>query len=501
MTKSRIFLILSLSFITGVFGRSFFEINLVSLYFFALAAVIIIVVFYKNKIIALVSFGAIFFVFGAWLTNGKLGNIDIQNLDGKHFSGKVLVSKEPQIKDKYRNIEVKTEGGVKILVNANLYENLEYGDELNLECKLKVPENKTEDFDYKMYLAKDGIFYLCQNANYQKTGENRGNKIYLSVLNLKNKLSGNISKTIPEPEAALANGLIFGGSSQLPKDVAENFSKTGLSHIVAVSGFNVTIIAEYLIILGIFLGLWRKQAFWFAITGIFVFVLAVGFPSSAIRAGVMGSLLLWAMKNGRLANSFNAIIFAAAAMLFLNPLLLRWDIGFQLSFLASLGIVELSPFWEKFVFKKIKFGGIFENVLLTLSATVFVLPILMYNFHIASIISLLANFLVLSVIPLSMLLVFLTSLAGLIWQPLALPFAWITFLPLKYIIEIVNYLAKMEWSSVEVNNFGVGWLIFWYLMLFSIIFMMKIRERKVKILELTAEKEFRREYWDNKMLR
>jgi len=283
--------------------------------------------------------------------------------------------------------------------------------------------------------------------------------------------------------------------------VAENFSKTGLSHIVAVSGFNVTIIAEYLIILGIFLGLWRKQAFWFAITGIFVFVLAVGFPSSAIRAGVMGSLLLWAMKNGRLANSFNAIIFAAAAMLFLNPLLLRWDIGFQLSFLASLGIVELSPFWEKFVFKKIKFGGIFENVLLTLSATVFVLPILMYNFHIASIISLLANFLVLSVIPLSMLLVFLTSLAGLIWQPLALPFAWITFLPLKYIIEIVNYLAKMEWSSVEVNNFGVGWLIFWYLMLFSIIFMMKIRERKVKILELTAEKEFRREYWDNKMLR
>lgn len=501
MIKSRIFFILSLSFIGGVFGRSFFEISLVFLYFFILAAVITIVVFYKNKVITVVSFGIIFFVFGFWLTSNNLGKINSQNLDGKHFSGKVLVSREPQIRDRYQNIVVKTGDGMKILLGANLYEKLDYGDELELKCSFKIPDNKTEDFDYKMYLAKDGIFYLCQNADYQKTGENKGNKIYLAVLKLKNKLSKNISETIPEPEAALANGLIFGGNSQLPKGVADNFSKTGLSHIVAVSGFNVTIIAEYLMLLGIFLGLWRKQAFWFAVAGIFIFVLAVGFPSSAIRAGVMGSLLLWAMKNGRLANSFNAIIFTAAIMLFFNPLLLRWDIGFQLSFLASLGIVEFSPFWEKFIFKKFRFGGIFENILLTLSATVFVLPVLMYNFHIASIVSLLANFLVLSIIPLSMLLVFLASLAGLIWQPVALLFAWIAFLPLKYIIEIVNYLGNLKWSSVETNNFGAGWLIFWYLMLFSITFMMKIKEKKARIRELTAEKEFRKEYWNNKMLR
>ncbi len=507
MEKHKIFLILSLSFIAGIFGRSFFEINLIFLYFFILIAVIILAVFYKNKIIAVVSFGIIFFVFGFWITNNSLENINSQNLNGKHFSGKVLVSREPQIRDRYQNIVVKTEDGMKILLSANLYEKLNYGDELELNCTLKIPENrnvilsgaknpersKASDknqgsfaeadqddnlFDYKMYLAKDGIFYLGQNSDYQKTGENKGNRIYLAVLKLKNKLSKNISEIIPEPEAALASGLIFGGNSQLPKDVADNFSKTGLSHIVAVSGFNVTIIAEYLMLLGIFLGLWRKQAFWFAVAGIFIFVLAVGFPSSAIRAGVMGSLLLWAMKNGRLANSFNAIIFAAAMMLFLNPLLLRWDIGFQLSFLASLGIVEFSPFWEKFVFKKFRFGGIFENILLTLSATVFVLPILMYNFHIASIISLLANFLVLSVIPLSMLLVFLASLVGLIWQPVSLPFAWIAFLPLKYIIEIVNYLGNLKWSSVEVNNFGVEWVIGWYVSLFIFIYLIKFKIQK-----------------------
>ena len=437
---------MSLSFIAGIFGRSFFEISSVFLYFLILAVIIITAVFYRNKYILTASFAILFFVFGAWLTNGKLENINSQNLDGKNFAGKVLVSKEPIVKDKYQNVIVKNTNGLKILLNANLYENLKYGDELELKCTLKIPDNKTEDFDYKMYLAKDGIFYLCQNADYQKTGENRGNKIYLAILDFKNKLSRNINSAIPEPEAALGNGLIFGGNSLLSKDVADNFSKTGLSHIVAVSGFNVTIIAEYLMFLGIFLGLWRKQAFWFAVVGIFLFVLAVGFPSSAIRAGVMGSLLLWAIKNGRLANSFNAIIFAAAVMLLLNPLLLRWDIGFQLSFLATLGIVELSPFWEKFVFKKLKFGGIFETISLTLSATVFVLPVLMYNFHIASIVSLLANFLVLSIIPLTMLLVFLTALAGLVWQPIALPFAWVTFLPLKYIIGVVNYLANLRWS-------------------------------------------------------
>ena len=478
MTKSRIFLILSLSFIAGIFGRSFWEINLVFLYFLILVAVIVFAVFYRNKYILTASFAVFFFVFGAWLVNGKLEKINSQNLDGKEIALKVFVSKEPQKKEKYQSVTVKTEDGLKILLSVNLYENLGYGDELNLKCTLKIPENRGEDFDYKMYLAKDEIFYLCQNTSYKKTGENGGNKIYLAILNFKNKLSKNINSVIPEPEAALANGLIFGGSSDLPKNVSDNFSKTGLSHIVAVSGFNVTIIAEYLMIVGIFLGLWRKQAFWFAIVGIFLFVLAVGFPSSAIRAGVMGSLLLWAMKNGRLANSFNAIIFAAGVMLLLNPLLLRYDIGFQLSFLATLGIVELSPFWEKYFCKKAKSFSILESVFLTISATIFVLPIIMYNFHIASIISLLANFLVLSIIPLAMLLVFTTALAGLLWQPMTLPFAWVTFLPLKYIIETVNYLSSLKWASVEVSNFGAGWMVGWYTILFFLVYLIKLKFKK-----------------------
>ena len=126
-------------------------------------------------------------------------------------------------------------------------------------------------------------------------------------------------RLIPAPQSGLLIGLLLGGDGQLPKTVQDNFSKTGMTHIVAVSGYNVTIIAEYLMLFFLFLGLWRRQAFWVSILGIFLFVLMVGFPSSAVRAGVMGMLLLWAMKNGRLANSQNAIVFSAAVMLLINP--------------------------------------------------------------------------------------------------------------------------------------------------------------------------------------
>jgi competence protein ComEC len=484
MAKSRIFLVLSLSFIIGVSWRSFSAgYYPIVIYFLLVSAVIAAAVFYRNKKILVASFAVLFFVFGFWLTESQLEKMKNLSSNGKEISEKVIVAKEPIAKDKYQNVIVRTQNNLKVLLSANLYSDLQYGDELNLGCTLKIPENKDGGFDYQMYLAKDGIFYLCQNASYEKTGENKGNKIYSALLKLKNKMEENINNVIPEPEAALGNGLIFGGTSQLSKNMANNFSKTGLSHIVAVSGYNVTIIAEYLMILGIFIGLWRKQAFWFAIVGIFLFVLSVGFPSSAIRAGVMGSLLLWAMKNGRLANSFNAIIFAAGVMLLINPLLLRWDIGFQLSFLATLGIITLSPLWQNYLIKKNKLaGGMQETICLTLSATIFVLPIIIYNFNILSIISLLANALVLPLVPLAMLLVFLTALAGFVWQPISLVLAWLTFMPLKYMIETVNFLANLSWSSVEVKNFSAGWLIIWYIILFSGIYLIKkVKSSKLKV--------------------
>lgn len=472
MTKSKIFLILSLSFILGIFLASIFESDAFLIYVLGIISIIIVTLGYKNKIALIAGLAILFLALGIWRTQNALQKIAENNLDGKNISEDTVVAKEPEEKDNYKNIVVKTEEGIKVLLRVNINADIDYGDELKIECTLKIPENK-EDFNYKMYLAKDKIFYLCQNARFEKTGNNSGNKFYAGILNLKNKMADKINQMVPYPESALGNGLIFGGSGDLPKELKNNFSRTGMTHIVAVSGYNVTIIAEYLILLGIFIGLWRKQAFWFAIVGIFLFVLMCGFPSSAVRAGVMGSLLLWAMKNGRLANSWNAIIFAGAVMLLINPLALRWDIGFQLSFLAAIGIIALSPFWEKSFIKNHKALGFSEIFLLSLSAQIFVLPVILYNFGTLSLVSLAANLLILLIIPISMLLVFLTAVAGLISNILALPFAWLAYLPLKYEVWVVKTLGELPWASKTLENFSWQGFLLWYLALGSAVYFLR----------------------------
>lgn len=473
MAKSKIFLVLSLSFISGVLVGSFWIFGLWMVCFLAVIPIVVIAVFWKNKWAILVAFLFIFFSMGVWRADKELTKLEDFSLDGKTFEDIVIVVKEPEIKENYLKVVLEQEmSKLCFLANAPLYSDISYGTELRASCVLKVPENK-DDFDYRMYLAKDGIYYICDKAELEKTGKNNGSKAYSMILKLKNKLEEKISQNVPEPEAALAKGLLVGGSSQLPEKIQENFSKTGMSHIVAVSGYNVTIIAEYLIAFFIFIGFWRKQAFWAAIAGIIIFVAMIGFPSSAVRAGVMGSLLLWAMKNGRLANSYNAIIFAGLIMVAINPLVLRWDIGFQLSFLAAIGIIICSPFWEKIFIKQHKALGFSEIFFLSFSAQIFVLPIILYNFQILSLVSLIANILVLPIIPMTMLLVFLCAVAGFIFQPLSLVLAWLAYLPLRYEIWVINTLAGLSWASMEVQNFGWQYVILWYIILFAVIFAVK----------------------------
>jgi competence protein ComEC len=371
---------------------------------------------------------------------------------------------------------------VNVLLQVPQYPEYAYGDLLKISCQLKTIENKDAEFDYRMYMAKEGVLYSCENKKFSKIGENKGNFLLGLVLKTKNLFEKNVKAVIAQPEGSLAGGLLFGGSSGLSKEIQNDFSRTGMTHIVAVSGYNVTIIAEYLIMLGIFLGLWRKQAIWFAIFGVAIFVTASGLPASAVRAGVMSSVLLWAMKHGRLTSAENAIIFAGAVMLFSNPLLLRYDVGFQLSFLATLGIVLSSSFWEKSFIKKQKALGISEAIALSLSAQIFVLPIIAYNFHITSLISLLANVFILPIIPLSMLLVFLVSVFGFFFPLLSLLLAWLAYLPLHYELWLIHVLANFPWASVEIEKFSVWWMAIYYIVLvLMLIYLKRLQKLKIKM--------------------
>lgn len=477
LDKSKIFLILVLSFIGGVAGRSFLKMDLVDFLVVLVVIIIILTVWYKNRVALFIVVMILFFILGAWRTNLKLSEIDTAKVNKEKFFGVVEIVKEPIRKNGHWEIITSLPNKSRVLIKSYSLEKFNYGDEINLSCVLNKPKNFS-DFNYQMYLAKDSIYYLCKKAKIEKTGKNKGNKIYVGILRLKNSMETVIERTISQPEAGLAKGLLFGGSSHLPEKLKDNFSRTGMTHIVAVSGYNVTIIAEYLIYIGIFMGLWRKQAFYLALIGIFVFVAMIGFPSSAVRAGVMGSLLLWAMKNGRLANANNAIIFSGGIMLLINPLSLRWDIGFQLSFLATLGIVQMSSIWENYFNDKLRSIGLTEIILMTISAQLFVLPIIAYNFKSLSVISLLANLFILPIIPLTMLFIFLTSFLGLIWFPLSLVFSWLSYISLRYEIEVINFLAKFSWASLNMDSLPWFWVGAYYICIISGIYFFKKRIKK-----------------------
>jgi competence protein ComEC len=489
MTKSKVFLILSLSFIGGVAGASFYYPKIIDsayLLIFLLSAIIILAVNYRNKSIAVLGFAILFFISGIYLTSAKLEKIKNLDQNGQKISGVFVISKEPEISGRMQRIIFgHPMSKSKILAAVSAYPEYKYGDEIKLSCDLKIPENKT--FDWQMYLAKDGIFYECKNIKIENLPvgglKNRGNIIYAGILKIKNKLNKNIEKLIPAPESGLLSGLILGGDDKLSKKIQNNFSKTGMTHIVAVSGYNVTIVAEYLMILGIFIGLWRKQAFWFAVVGIILFIAMTGFPSSAVRAGVMGILLIWAVKNGRLANSQNAILFAAAVMLLVNPLLLRWDIGFQLSFLATLGIVYMYPIFNDYFFRGrdksrlVPTNTLLEILFLTLSAQIFVLPVILFNFQKLSLISPLANLLVLPIIPLTMMLGFLGVALSFIFYPLGQFFSWLAYLPLEYETAVINYLAGLKYSSIEMHLSWWG-VVVWYIVLVVVVFLLRRQFKK-----------------------
>ncbi|HBI17105.1 MAG: ComEC/Rec2-related protein [Candidatus Moranbacteria bacterium GW2011_GWF2_34_56] len=490
MSKSRIFFFLLLSFIGGVFYQSFWSASLILAWFVLICAIVLILVDYRNRVFIALGLILISFLLGIGKT--KLSLQEIQNIKEDVSSIDTIgqIIKEPDKKEFYQNLTIAIEEGeilqnnnnqdrIKVLIRTDLYREFNYGDLLQVKCNPEVVKNFSSDFDYKMYLAKDKIYYLCASAEIKKVEEAKKG-FYKIVLNIRNKLEENIAQIIPQPQAALAQGILFGGGNRLSKEMQDLFSVTGMSHIVAVSGYNVTIIVEYLMIIGIFLGLWRSQAFYFAILGIFIFIAMIGFPSSALRAGVMGGLILWAIKNGRLANLDNAILLAGAIMLIINPLILRWDIGFQLSFLATIGLVKLSPFWDKYFLKKYKSWGILEIMLMTISAQLFVLPIILYNFHNLALVSIIANVLILPIIPVTMLFVFLSAIASFIFYPLALALGWLAYFLLKYEIEIIDYLSKWKFSNLVIFDFSYWKIITWYLLLIIFIYFInkKINPKK-----------------------
>lgn len=384
------------------------------------------------------------------------------------FVAKII--KEPNTKSNSVQLTVNTEIG-KILVTTNSYPEYFYGDILKINGKLQFP-TVFEDFNYKNYLAKDKIYYVSYYPKIEILERDKGNQIFSAILKLKNNLTQKIETIMPFPEVSILEGIILGNKQIFSETIKNNLSITGTSHITAISGMNIVIISEILMFVLIALGMWRKQAFWLVLVLIFLFILMVGAPASAVRAGIMGAILLYAQKIGRLSNAARIMVFAAAIMLVFNSLLLRYDVGFQLSFLAVLGLIYIKPIFDEKVGKLLKkenIGSILEIVNTTIAAQIAVLPVLVYNFGNISFVAPITNILIVPFIQFFTILglVFIGGTA--IWLFIGKILLWPIYLGSAYILKIIDWFAKIPWAAKQVSNIHWIWMVGYYILLIGFI--------------------------------
>lgn len=341
------------------------------------------------------------------------------------------------------------------------------GDRLLVDCKLVLPKNISVDFDYVSYLAKDNIGTQCVAKNMPKKLETASWQRQIFVV--RNVLEESLARAIPEPENGLLAGLIFGGSGRLPKSLQDDFKKTGVSHIVAVSGYNVMIVAECIFLLGIAIGLWRRQAFWLVVASIGLFVVMTGASASVVRASIMALVVLLATQVRRLIAPWRLLIFVLTMMIWQNPMLLRYDVGFQLSFIAT--AVLLLVLSQQETREVTVLDAAWTVILSTLLIEIFVAPILLTQFGFVSGVSLISNSLLLPVVPVAMLMTFIAALCGF-FLPLGVNiFAWVAYALAKYILFVVTFLASWPWATfsflltpwgIVVWYAGIG-LVWWYI--------------------------------------
>ncbi|NCO25071.1 ComEC/Rec2 family competence protein [Candidatus Parcubacteria bacterium] len=287
---------------------------------------------------------------------------------------------------------------------------------------------------------------------------------------LKQRINFGLNKIIPEPQLSLMKSLFFGGKANLPFELKKQIRQVGLSHLIAVSGLHLTIVTQIVSTCLNALLLTGFLNFLFSVFFILGFVVMADFSASVVRAAIMAILLLIARLNHRLYNSSFALIFAVLFMVFLNPKIIIEDFGFQLSVLATLGIVyfypvlEKWPFWQKDIFKS-QLAFLKETMLLSFSALLFVAPWIIYQTQVFSLVTPLTNILIVPLVPIIMILGFLVALLSFIFFPLAFLLGFCLNFLLSYMMAVIKIFSSWRMSEILFPSLALSWLIFYYLLL------------------------------------
>jgi len=464
-----------LGFLFGVFVASSVSLGTKGLIVFLVISLVLFMIGLlqkedsRRKTFLILSVCLLSFSFGVLryeIYNLKNVNQDFISRIGTTITIESVIDSPPQDKGSYMQYVVPVgNGSQKILVKASPYPEFKYGEKVSFRGKLQVPKNFETDsgreFDYVSYLGKDHVSYILSFAQGTLISKGNGNPIVSRLYGLKNAFLENLNTNIVEPQASLMAGILLGVDT-LGKEIEEKFRTTGIVHIVVLSGYNITIVAESLIRFFSFLP--RSFALGTGAFGIMLFSIMVGGTPSVLRASCMALLVLLARATGRTYQISRALLIAAFIMVFWNPNILLFDVSFELSFLSTIALIWISPLFEKKLLWIPEKLGLRDVTSATLSTQLFVLPLLLYKMGQFSLVGLPVNLLVLGFVPTLMFFGFLTGLFGFISSWLAFPFAFISYLILTYILKVVDVFSILPFASFHITHFPL-WLM-WALYLF-----------------------------------
>ncbi len=325
-----------------------------------------------------------------------------------------MVASEPDMRDTYIRLRVQAQtlafgkgpalpvNGL-ALVRAPRYPEYHYGDKLSITGLLESPP-VLQDFDYRAYLARQGVYSQITRPQIESISSGNGLAPYAWLLALKARVQAVIAQILPEPQASLLTGILLGIESGIPANVQEAFRITGTSHVIAISGFNMTLLAGLLSAVATRL-FGKRYDFYIIVTGLFLYTVLVGASASVVRAAIMSALYVWAIRLGRQSAALNSLFAASIVMTLLDPYTL-WDMGFVLSLSATLGLIlytdRIQQFFERLLLRALPaerarqaLGLLNDALIVTLAAQLTTLPIIIYVFRQLSIVSLLTNLLIL----------------------------------------------------------------------------------------------------------
>ena len=352
-----------------------------------------------------------------------------------------------------------------------------YGDMLVVEGELEARAGSSgrgalEKLKQDLWLIYPDISVLSAEESARFPRENVFFKLRRLVTSWRFELVDLFRDLLAEPQASLISGILLGERAQMPERFYTALRETGTLHIIAASGMNVTIIAG---ILMSFLSrlFTRRVALIFVALGVVFYALLAGASPPVVRAAIMGTVTFAAAFLGRERDGGIALVLTAAVMLLADPRYV-FDVGWQLSFTATAGILFGFPILKRYITKwfDVLPLALGDELAVTLSAQLATLPLIVFHFGSLSWISPLVNVLVAPVVPVLMVWGGLVAVVGLVWRGLAQIVAWGAWVFLTYFVWVVEAFGRW-FGAVEVGRVSPFWVMGYYLILSWLIWQIK----------------------------